>query len=219
MGDCCFTPTKRDFLWWYWLLLVSIVGIPMLLAVMYVSVAPATDEAGKRRRGQVAAWIFWLGTAVTTAATFAVLWLVLNRVYPGVAVREWWRNEGAWHDGSVFLAVQFCVAFIFASLTNGLVRGKSRYARILWFVVGILTYVVVFLLPDLAFRRPTVNVMQFIVAMLPAHCWGAFKALPERRAAWKTLAAFVIAVPLFFIVSCYGEDFAVWVFGLFWHYQ
>ena len=45
MGSCCFTPTKRDFLWWYWLFLVSIVGIPMLLAVWYVS-------QGVRRRGR-----------------------------------------------------------------------------------------------------------------------------------------------------------------------
>jgi hypothetical protein len=31
MGSCCFTPSKRDFLWWYWLLLASIVGIPMTM--------------------------------------------------------------------------------------------------------------------------------------------------------------------------------------------
>ena len=58
MGSCCFTPTKRDFLWWYWLLLASIVGIPMLLAAICVANVSAADEAAKRRRGQVAAWTF-----------------------------------------------------------------------------------------------------------------------------------------------------------------
>lgn len=36
MGTCCFTPKKTHFLWWYWLALASIIGIPMLLAALYV---------------------------------------------------------------------------------------------------------------------------------------------------------------------------------------
>ena len=57
MGGCCYTPTKKDFLWWYWLLLASIVGIPMLLAVLYVGRYPKADEEEKKRRGKRAAWI------------------------------------------------------------------------------------------------------------------------------------------------------------------
>ncbi len=37
MGACCFTPKRTQFLWWYWLVLASIVGIPMLLAAWYIA--------------------------------------------------------------------------------------------------------------------------------------------------------------------------------------
>ena len=47
MGGCCFVPSKRHLLWWYWLLLTSIVGIPMLLAVLYVRGRTAVDEEEK----------------------------------------------------------------------------------------------------------------------------------------------------------------------------
>jgi hypothetical protein len=214
MGGCCFTPTKRDFLWWYWLLLVSIVGIPMLLAVMYVTVAPATDEAAKKRRGQVAAWIFWIGTVVTAVASYFVLDFVLDHVYPESST-HWWEGGEAYHDSYVFLALQFCVAFVCANLTNGFVRGKEWYGRIPSFLAGIVMYLFALAVPDLLFRRPAINVMQFMACMLPAHYWGLFKASPEQWTAWRALAAFVAGAPLFFVVSYFGEDFAAWVCGQF----
>ena len=36
MGGCCFSPRPRQLLWWYWLLLFSVVGIPMLIAALYI---------------------------------------------------------------------------------------------------------------------------------------------------------------------------------------
>ena len=79
MGSCCFTPTKRDFLWWYWLLLASIVGIPMLAAVLYVSQFPAADDRQNKLRGRQAALIFWVGTVLVAIVAFLIVWDVLRR--------------------------------------------------------------------------------------------------------------------------------------------
>ena len=48
MGSCCFTPRRTQFLWWYWLLLASIVGIPMFLACWYVARHTTADEEAKK---------------------------------------------------------------------------------------------------------------------------------------------------------------------------
>ena len=48
MGVCCFAPKKTEFLWWYWLLLASVVGIPMFLAALYVARKADSEEQKSR---------------------------------------------------------------------------------------------------------------------------------------------------------------------------
>ena len=80
MGSCCFTPRRTQFLWWYWLLLASIVGIPMFLACWYVARRKPTDEQVQSELGKNAAKIFWLSTVLAASLTFAVGWYIYQNV-------------------------------------------------------------------------------------------------------------------------------------------
>jgi hypothetical protein len=76
MGSCCFTPRRTQFLWWYWLLLASIVGIPMFLACWYVARHQAADEATKRLLGKRAAGIFWAGAIASAIVACGACWRI-----------------------------------------------------------------------------------------------------------------------------------------------
>jgi hypothetical protein len=206
MGTCCFTPTKRDFLWWYWLLLASIVGIPMLLAVLYVARTPVADEDQKKRRGKVAASIFWLGSIVVAIATSFVAYHIVVVLDPDGRYSFVGEDHLA---GWVALALQFFFATVAANGTDSLVRKRKGFARILLVVLCVAGYlvVIIFLVPiEVSFGRPAIHVMQFLVCMLPAHFWGRFKDSPDSNRAWKALGAFVVAAGLFFLVSYFGAD-------------
>ena len=208
MGGCCFTPTKKDFLWWYWLLLASIVGIPMLLAVLYVGNTKDLDEETKKRRGKTAAWIFWIGTFVVGIAAFKLVKIVLLSLYPSDTDGYFWSGYN-YYSGYAFLAVQFFFATVAANGANNLIRKrKDWFVRIVLLLSCLAMYLIVILFTFFTFLRPAINVMQFLVCMLPAHYWGNFKDAPDTPRAWKALAAFVASALLFFIVSYFGEDFA-----------
>ncbi len=72
MGTCCFTPRKTEVLWWYWLLLFSIVGIPMLLATLYVA-KRIPRENYSRRHARIAAAIFWGASLLSLLLTILTL--------------------------------------------------------------------------------------------------------------------------------------------------
>ncbi len=214
MGSCCFTPTKRHFLWWYWLLLASIVGIPMLLAVLYVARDPPADDEEKKERGKQAACIFWTGTFLVAIAAFVIVHAVLQSYYGDEQGQLTWSSPGYGYSvGYWTLALQFFAATVAANGANQWTRKRKWYVRLplLVFCVAIYLFCLMFL--NLAFRRPAINVMQFLVCMLPAHYWGDFKDSPDRAGAWKALVAFLVAASLFFLASCFGEDFAQWVCG------
>ena len=217
MGGCCFTPTKKDFLWWYWLLLASIVGIPMLMAVMYVARGHEADDRTKKQRGKTAAVIFWIGTFVVAIIAGIVVRVVLVTIYPypdnaGVFAPWYWAGVD-YSTGWVFLALQFFCATVAANGADSLVRKRKWFVRIPLVVLCLGLYVAALLVIEIGFRRPAVNVMQFLVCMLPAHYWGNFKALSDSSRAWKALLAFLVGATLFFLVSYFGEDFAQWVCG------
>ena len=217
MGGCCFTPTKRDFLWWYWLLLASIVGIPMLVAVLYVAWHPEADDEAKRRRGDVAAWIFWIGTFLVAMGAFAATRVALLAVYPypesSDGLSAWfWHGRDCW-EGWWCLAVQFFLATVFAVWADVLSRKGKWLERVFMIVLCIVPYLFIVLVLGVYFLRPAINVMQFLACMLPAHYWGNFKASSDSRNARKALAAFLIGATLFFVVSYFGEDFAEWICG------
>ena len=214
MGSCCFTPDRRQFLWWYWLLLVSIVGIPMLLAVLYVARAPAGDEEKMEARGKAAASIFWVGTVLTAILLYFLARALLYRIYP---VQEndpiWWSPAGHSLQHFMVLAVQLVVALVAANAANDIVRKRKWYLRVPLLALCVAVYLLAVAMTASLFRRPAVNVMQFMVCMLPAHYWGQFKDSPDERRAWKALVAFVAGATLFFVVSRFGEDFAQLFFG------
>jgi len=197
MGSCCYTPTKRDFLWWYWLLLLSIVGIPLLAAVLYVARAKGDDGETKKARGKGAALIFWVGTAMVSFLVLTCL-----RFYLGGS-----RLSDSFAEGFTVLAIQFFLAFVAANAANNAVRKQRWYFRIPILVACIGVYFFLLIGSNLCFGYPAVNGMQFLVCMLPAHCWGQFRDRPETREAWRALLAFVVAAPLFFLVSYHGEEF------------
>ncbi len=64
MGSCCFTPKKTQFLWWYWLLLFSIVGIPMFLAALYIERRSRTEGPDKKYALRASS-IFWGSTIIS----------------------------------------------------------------------------------------------------------------------------------------------------------
>jgi MFS family permease len=215
MGSCCYAPTKKDFLWWYWLLLVSIVGIPMLAAVFYVARGHAADDEARRRRGRTAAWIFWTGTAVIAIPLLVIVSGVLRSHYGYEANDLFWLSRGrGFAAGYWTLVLQFFASIVAANGANEWTRKRKRwYVRISLLVFCVAVYLVILVTLGLVFERPAINVMQFLVCMLPAHYWGGFKDLPDERHAWKALVAFVVAASLFFFVSYVGEDFARWVCG------
>ncbi|NLE38592.1 MAG: hypothetical protein GX621_11255, partial [Pirellulaceae bacterium] len=153
MGGCCFTPTKRDFLWWYWLLLASIVGIPMLLAVWYVARSPEGDEELKQRRGKHAAWIFWVGTFLVAVGAFYAVHAVLPILYPAESdeLDFYFGQKDAYLDGWWMLALQFFFATVAANAANNLVRKKKWYWRIPLVVLCVAIYLFVLLLQELTF--------------------------------------------------------------------
>ncbi len=106
--------------------------------------------------------------------------------------------------------MQFFFATVMANVTNDWTRKEKRWwLRILWTVLGIGLFLASLTVADeVTFRRPAINVMQFMVCMLPAHCWGEFKDSPDSRHAWRALLAFLAAALLVFLVAYFGEDFA-----------
>jgi hypothetical protein len=211
MGACCFTPTKRDFLWWYWLFLASIVGIPMLLAVLYVAKGRDADEQEKQRRGRRAAWIFWAGTYFMAIAVFFIVDVLLRTVYVDKAPYYFATTDASFTGWST-LAIQFFFATVAANATNSLVRKRRWFVRIPLIVLCVCFYFVflVVLCPvALHFHYPAVNVLQFLICMIPAHYWGRFKDSPDTCHAWKAFWAFIAGATLFFLVGCSGEDLAL----------
>ena len=218
MGSCCFTPDRRQFLWWYWLLLVSIVGIPMLLAVLYVARQRDGGEEKKKAVGKTAAFIFWAGTFVMSILLYFLVRALLDWIYQGQQSEPTWlipseRGLEYWVWHWVWLALQFFAAFVAANVSNDIVRKRKWYLRIPLFVLCVAVYLFALSLTFLTFRRPAVNVMQFMVCMLPAHYWGQFKDSPDQARAWKALLAFVVGAALFFVVSRFGEDLAQLICG------
>jgi hypothetical protein len=213
MGSCCYTPTKKDFLWWYWLLLVSIVGIPMLLAVLYVVWRPTADEEEKAERGVVAAWIFWLGTLLLGIGAYAVVSYSLNASFADEWGEVAWGSDGyhAW-EGWGYLATRFFFATILANLVFDVRRKRRWFVRIPQILLCGFAYTVAI---DPGWTRGSfaVVVAQFLVCVLPAYYWNKFKDSPDTRHAWRVLPAFLAAASAFFLLSYFGEDFARSVFN------
>lgn len=205
MGGCCFTPKKTQLLWWYWLLLFSIVGIPMFAAALYVRHAARHGliESWQARR---ASRIFWLG------ACLSLIVLCLIVLFVGFEIRRL-QGERYWN------ALLFVVSFLFwlfvavgaAKLTE---KAGPRYARMAVVACSAISPAVVMWLPYALLSAdaqrsagllPT-GVMKFLACMLPAHCWYRFTVAPSTKRAWLFLGALAVGTVLFWVVSQYGYD-------------
>ena len=204
MGGCCFTPAKRQLLWWYWLLLLSVVGIPMFLAALYVQ-RVARRGLVEKRDVRRAAMIFWLGTALSGVLCFAGAWyLVQMSGYLYVRAAElilliggfvFWLLVAIWTAKLVEKSKRWYVRLAVLSgcfLAVLLFVGALEHARVYrapdWYIVGMLP----------------VTLMKFAVCMLPAHCWCRFVASPDTKRAWMFLLALAAGTASFWVVSQFG---------------
>lgn len=205
MGGCCFTPRKTQLLWWYWLLLFSVVGIPMFAAALYVRRAARGGliEPWQVRR---ASRIFWLGAGLSLLLLSVVMLLLVfgTTQLPG---------ERYWN------AVTFVVGFLFwlivavgaAKLTE---KAEPRYARMAVvaccaIVPAAVTWLPYALLsPGLQYSIGVLpmGVMKFLACMLPAHYWYRFTVSPSTKRAWLFLETLAAGTILFWVVSQYGYD-------------
>jgi hypothetical protein len=212
MGGCCFTPKKTQLLWWYWLLLFSIVGIPMFVAALYVRRAA--------RHGVVEPWqvrrasrIFWLGACIPVVLLFALMFRKQRIPWP--------ERCGEMFAYAVGFLFWLAIAVGAAKLTE---KAQCRYTgaavvACCAMVPAIATWLpYVLLMPVLSYSigvQP-MGVMKFLVCMLPAHYWYRFTVSPSTKRAWLFLGALAIGTALFWVVSQYGYDVHVFLFRRLW---
>ncbi|MGD1002509.1 MAG: hypothetical protein ABSA67_17600 [Candidatus Brocadiia bacterium] len=191
MGVCCFTPRKTEFLWWYWLLLASIVGVPMFLAALFVA-RRADSEEQKRAAGKRAWWIFLAAAVVSFAlATVGVL-------------------HAPKHVACLPLVFGYLVGIIVVNAANEFALRRNRTSFRILAVVGFLGgwYVLWVLSPwgQYAPRNLSLSpALEFLVCMLPAQAWGTFTRASTRRNACMFLAALVAGAFFYWAVVRYGD--------------
>ncbi len=215
MGGCCFTPRKTQLLWWYWLLLFSVVGIPMFAAALYVQRASGRGILD-RRDVRRASCIFWLGTGLSLLLMGLLLLAILT--YVGLPSAGRYRES-----------IEFVVSFIFwlvIAVAAGKTADKVRYRLARPAVVAAYALVPGYLvwlpsaLPYGAVRQAwflvPLSLLKFIVCMLPAHFWHVFTVSPTRRKAWLFVLATTFGTILFWLVFQYGLDLQIGLYRLLW---
>jgi hypothetical protein len=203
MGGCCFTPKKTQLLWWYWLLLFSIVGIPMFAAALYVRRAARHGvlEPCQVRR---ASRIFWLGACFSMFLVSVLLFFFFE--FKQLSGERYWD------------VIWFAISFLFwlmvavgaAKLTE---KAHPWYARaavvtccamipagLTWLPYAALSFT-----PHSAVGLLPMGVMKFLACMLPAQYWYRFTVSPGIRRAWLFLGALAVGTIFFWVVSQYGE--------------
>ena len=225
MGSCCFTPRKYNFLWWYWLLLASIIGIPMLLAALYmqrekrkieatpddaVPVADRLQKAGKK-----AARVFWECTFFFAIAGMVVGDALAGRFYSSDVVEHALQTQYLliWEFFFCLILTHFGTAW---SRKRKSLSGKIAVfaaALLLWIIlnpVGRLSFfpfdIPALLLcgsPDVI--RPFVSTLTFVCGWFAMHYWRNFLDQPTRRNIWRSLGALMVAAFLYYGAERYGN--------------
>lgn len=126
MGSCCFTPRRTQVLWWYWLLMASIVGIPMLLACLYVARQKPGDEQAQQKVGRTAVLIFWAGTVVSTALAICGTFFLHGWLYQHNV--NWGQQGSPRFDGSYLVMLMLSYVGSIAVLSVG----KQEDDRVRW---------------------------------------------------------------------------------------
>lgn len=215
MGGCCFTPKKTQLLWWYWLLLFSVVGIPMLAATLYVQ--RVTHQGTIEDRDvRAASRIFWLGTGMSFVLIGLLLFLFAPTRGPGAEIG---RDVAVFVVGFLFW---LAIAVAAAKRSRKILRWYWRLASVLCyaFLPACLAWLPWGLLPSVQLSSVGIvplGVMKFAACMLPAHYWQRFTESASTKRAWLFLGALVGGTLLFWVVCQYGYDMHVslrrWLIG------
>jgi hypothetical protein len=71
MGGCCYIPRPREILWWYWLALLGIFGVPLLLTGL--AYRKMKTSLGKKNALFFAALVFFATLAIITVVVLFFL--------------------------------------------------------------------------------------------------------------------------------------------------
>ena len=222
MGSCCFTPKKTHFLWWYWLGLASIVGIPMLLAARYVARRRAAGDTDLAAAGRRASRIFWWNTCV-----FLVLGIALGCWLASSMATIFSRETFKYGTTFYVLALEFFCCFFMTNVATRYAKGRSQFKNGLivlgilgiWLLLSVFTWLAnplnLLLLPlmfshghfwvNLDSYYPFVAVLMFTVCLAMAWLWRGFLERPIPQTARRALAGFVVGAFLFFLTARYGN--------------
>ena len=232
MGSCCFTPRKYNFLWWYWLVLASIIGIPMLLAAWYMQhqklkiegAAEKEDSPAPRellneqylKAGKTARRIFWDTVIFFSILGLFVSYRLAERTYSELAALRTFQTQ--------YLLV--CEFFLCIIITNFAVaswrKSKTRFGQGLiiaialafWIAAnpfGRLLYVYeIFGLfdpfgIDADVIRPFVSTLTFACGWYAMYYWREFLDQPTRRNIWRSIGAVLLAALLYYGAERYGN--------------
>lgn len=229
MGSCCFTPRKYNFLWWYWLLLASIVGIPMLLAALYMqrqkrkieaaggANSPTEDiEDRLHQAGKKAGRIFWIWTYVFCTAgliaipglefgqnhtVYLLIWeFFVSLLIANLAIASSRKRKSIWAQVKIRV-----VALVVAVVAN-LLAGMASPIFIVYSLYSLLTMDLMDVIPPFADPpRPFIIVLTFACCWFAMHHWRNFIDQPTRRNIWRSIGALVVAAILYCGIERYGN--------------
>ena len=198
MGTCCFTPKKTDFLWWYWLLLFSVIGIPMFLAALYIS--KRAKREGTEKKYKLTALSIFFGASIISLVLVFLLLDILKE-----------------HPSFIGFLLGFVFCMLVATAACKAVEKHSQTRkRIAVLLAFVFFWYLIYVLPSffLSFGEfgiyggqgsVSTIIMVFAVCMLPAHYWHRFSVASNKKNAWIFLVAFVIGVFLFWVAVRYGN--------------
>jgi hypothetical protein len=201
-------PNRKQFLWWYWLLLASIIGIPMFLAALYV--ARHSSEDDKESAGLTAAVIFW-GSVVLSVLVFSqIAYAALELIHGDRTSAANWHGplytltSAYWH-----IVLNFLLSFAGAQWVVGAAgAAKPLYQRIpavvgvavLWLFLAVIFNITT------AFVAPFVLVLQLLVCLPAAYYWRGFRKRPDQPGAWRASAGVVVSLAAFALVLSFVPE-------------
>jgi len=205
MGGCCFTPKKTQLLWWYWLLLLSVVGIPMFLAAIYIKKRSQRGEPA-RKYALRASCIFWSGVVLSCILAMTLVFSAANGVFPNF--------QRHWGLVKLFAAFVFCM-IITTAAAKAVEKRKGGVRRVGILLLYVFLWVCVVVGPRLlspwsaalyfSILMLPVTMMQFAACMLPAHYWNRFIVSPSSRSARAFLLTLFVGTFLFWLVLQCGD--------------
>ena len=218
MGGCCFTPSKKEFLWWYWLLLASVLGIPIFVAAWSVkrkaeaslpdkgktdegtSLLTPEREEKKRQLGKSANRTFKLALLASFLIALVCSFNLRTKGWP-----------------YVLSGMGYLFGIMIANAANNAARKRSTLVgRIIAVVLYVCLWYILLFSAYALYTKPAMRslagpAMTFGVCMLPAHFWGIFAIRPTQKTAWRFVGAFLVGILLYWGVVRFGDTASLYV--------